>query len=272
MWRVELMANGWGWLSLGVVFWVLSGCAETPVRPQSPSVVDMPVGQAALDAAVQTTARELLQTPDGVTGTWTMFPLPGKRQAPFEAATVQGRKALKVRARTSVSILRKQLSPALTQPDRVRFSWRVDGLPVGAVLSQAEHADSAVRVVLTFSGDRTRWSPRNHRLSELSHLLTGEPLPYATLAYVWSQHDALDSVVHNARTDRIRKLVVESGTQHVGQWRDYERDIRADFRRAFGEEPGELQAVALMTDTDNTRSSLQAWYGALRLEVAGATP
>jgi hypothetical protein len=41
--------------------------------------------------------------------------------------------------------------------------------------------------------------------------------------------------------------------------------VRADFIRAFGEEPGPLVAVALMTDTDNTGSTLRAWYGALRL-------
>lgn len=265
------MANGWSFLSACAVLLGLSGCAEMPEQ-RSDAEAGAEAALATVDADVQQTARELLLTPVGDRSAWAMFPLPGKRQVHFESTTVQGRQALKVRARTSVSILRKQFSPALPQPNRLRFSWRVDGLPVGAELSQAEHADSAVRIVLTFSGDRSRWSARNHRLSELSHLLTGEALPYATLAYVWSHHDALGAVVHNPRTDRIRKLVVESGAQHVGQWRDYERDIRADFIRAFGEEPGDLQAVALMTDTDNTRSSLQAWYGSLKLEVAGATP
>jgi hypothetical protein len=91
-------------------------------------------------------------------------------------------------------------------------------------------------------------------------------LPYATLSYVWSVDDPAGAVLSNPRTDRIRKLVVESGATHLGQWREYRRDVRADFRRAFGEEPGPLVAVALMTDTDNTGSSLQAWYGAMRLE------
>jgi hypothetical protein len=75
-------------------------------------------------------------------------------------------------------------------------------------------------------------------------------------------------VLHNPRTDRIRKLVVESGPEHLGRWRDYQRDVRADFERAFGEAPGPLLAVGLMSDTDNTRSRLDAWFGALRLSAA----
>jgi hypothetical protein len=60
--------------------------------------------------------------------------------------------------------------------------------------------------------------------------------------------------------------VVESGPQNIMQWRDYERDIRADYLRVFGEPPGALVGVAIMTDSDNTRSSAQAWYGPLTLK------
>jgi hypothetical protein len=46
-----------------------------------------------------------------------------------------------------------------------------------------------------------------------------------------------------------------------GQWVSEQRDVLADYRRLFGEEPGEIAAVALMTDTDNTGLSARAWYG-----------
>jgi len=44
--------------------------------------------------------------------------------------------------------------------------------------------------------------------------------------------------------------------------------VRADFEQAFGEAPGELQALAIMTDSDNTQSRARAWYGEIRLEPA----
>jgi hypothetical protein len=84
--------------------------------------------------------------------------------------------------------------------------------------------------------------------------------------YVWCNHRPVGSVIVNPRTDRVRKLVVESGADHVKQWRQYQRDVRADFEKAFGEAPGALAGVAIMTDSDNTRSNVRAWYGDIRLD------
>lgn len=126
--------------------------------------------------------------------------------------------------------------------------------------------DAVVRVALTFDGDRSSFSARDSMLSELTQLLTGEPLPYATLMYVWCNQREVGSVINNPRTGRIRKLVVQSGQAQLDQWLDYERDIRADFRKVFGEEPGRLIGVAVMTDTDNTASQAQAWYGPVQIE------
>lgn len=225
----------------------------------------------AREAALSAATAQLLFTPPS-TLPWQPFALPGKRYEVFEPVAVQARPALRVRAQSSVSILRRQFEPALLAPGRLAFSWKVDALPLAADLAAADAADSPVRIVLGFEGDRSRWTPKMHRLSEMSRLLTGEELPYATLIYVWGNKEALGTVVVNPRTDRIRKLVLDSGTSQLGVWRDHVRDVQADFRHAFGEEPGPLRVVALMTDTDNTRSALTAWYGALTLEAAAPAP
>jgi hypothetical protein len=209
----------------------------------------------------------LLFTP-AKTSHWEPWLVPGKRSEPFEAVHVLGRDALRVKADNSVSILRQRFDDGLPAVRRLAFSWKVDVLPVDADLQDSQAEDAPVRLVLTFGGDRSLLSARTHRLSELSRLLTGEELPYATLAYVWSAKDSLGTVVHNPRTDRIRKLVVETGDLSLGRWLHYDRDVQADFVQAFGERPGPLLALALMTDTDNTSSQLQAWYGRLQLEVA----
>ena len=128
-----------------------------------------------------------------------------------------------------------------------------------------EADDSPVRVVLAFDGDRSRFSMKNSMLSELMLTVTGEPLPYATLMYVWCNTRPAGSVIINPRTDRIRKLVVESGSNRLSRWLDYERNIRADFEQAFGEPPGDLVGIGIMTDSDNTGSVTRAWYGQLDL-------
>ncbi len=252
----------------------LQGCANhLAVR----GAASPPIGPDALESAVGSGARgglplelrvgELLKTPVGG-GPWEPFALPGKRFVAFTPDTVLNRPALSVQSDRSVSILRQRFPAGRTIGlDQLRFSWKVDGLPLEAKLSEQSREDSAVRIVLSFDGDRGKLSSRHHRLSEMSRLLTGEDLPYATLMYVWSDQDPPESLVLNPRTDRIRKLVVESGREGVGQWRMYQRNVREDFIRAFGEEPGELLAVGLMTDTDNTQSKLRAWYGNLELST-----
>jgi hypothetical protein len=129
-----------------------------------------------------------------------------------------------------------------------------------------------VRIVLAFDGDRSRFSTKDSMLAELTRAITGEEMPYATLMYVWSNNSAVGDVIRNPRTDRIRKIVLEAGPQSLGRWREYERDIRADYERAYGEPPGALVGVALMTDSDNTRSMAKAWYGAVRVQAASASP
>jgi len=71
--------------------------------------------------------------------------------------------------------------------------------------------------------------------------------------------------VTNAHTSRVRKIVVESGGESVGRWRSHRRDIVADYERVYGEKPGRLRAIAVMTDSDNTQQSARGWYGDIRL-------
>lgn len=192
--------------------------------------------------------------------------LPGKRKTQFNSTWHDGRPAVKALANSSVSMLRQRISVVPDDLGRLQFSWQTQKLNEFADMAERDKEDAVVRLVLSFEGDRSKFSAKNRMLSELSLALTGEELPYATLMYVWCNHRSIGEVITNPRTDRIRKLVVESGKGNLGKWLDYERDIRADFKKVFGEEPGVLTGIALMTDTDNTQSKATAWYGPVQLQ------
>jgi hypothetical protein len=178
----------------------------------------------------------------------------------------EGRDAVAVMAASSASMLRSKVRIEPAELGSVRFSWKVPQLIAGADMGLRDTDDSPVRIVLTFEGDRrSRFSAGDAMLSELVRTVTGEELPYATLMYVWCNRRAPGTLITSPRTNRIRKMVVESGAKKLNQWLDYERDIRADYERAFGEAPGALVGIGIMTDSDNTRSTAQAWYGPVRL-------
>ncbi|MBC7601481.1 MAG: DUF3047 domain-containing protein [Ramlibacter sp.] len=239
---------------------VLAACAS--VREQ---------GEAADGIATSPWARQSdvpIRIPDDTpvaAAGWKHMTFPGKQPTRFGYARKDGRDTVAVLAASSASMMRNKIRIEPAALGQVRFSWKVPHLIEGANLDLRDADDSPVRIVLAFEGDRTKFSAKDSMLSELTRALTGEEMPYATLMYVWCNDRAPGSVVRGPRTDRIRKLVVESGAGKLNQWLDYERDIAADFERAFGEKPGALVGIGIMTDSDNTRSTTTAWYGPLRL-------
>jgi len=238
---------------------LLVGCASLPAQGDRQSA-DEELTPPVIASRAATPWDEASVRPDTVTP-WLHRTFPGKTANQFAYLKLDGRSAMGVKSKASASMLRKVLSIEPTQLDAVRFSWKVPALITDADMALAGKDDSPVRLVLAFDGDRSKLSVRDRMLSELTNALTGEDMPYATLMYVWCNQREPGSVVRNPRTDRIRKLVLESGPKQLNRWIDYERDIRADYRQAFGEEPGRLIAIGIMTDTDNTKSSAEAWYG-----------
>ena len=244
---------------------MLSSCGLTPSSQVQ--------GDAVPTAAVQVSTYEPFPligdvpsapTPPALVR-WQHYPLPGKQATSYLYDWIDGRHAMRASAKMSASMLRQSLHVA---PDRlgvIKFSWKVPQLIVGADLAERETHDSPVRLALAFEGDRSKFSMKNSMLSELALALTGEPLPYATLMYVWCNACPQEQVLSSPRTDRIREIPLESGPTYLGQWREYQRDIRADYEKAFGEPPGALVGVGFMTDTDNTRGTAMAWYGAVSL-------
>lgn len=237
------------------VLGLLVACASQPPVPE---------GVTSDDAARVDNQWAAASSSSANPARWMHQTFPGKRPTLYQYQHKDGRDALMVRAQSSVSMLRKTVRVEPDQLGRLRFSWMVPDLIAAADVGTRDADDSPVRVVLAFDGDRKRFSMADTALSELSEMLTGEPLPYATLMYVWGNRRPPGSVVTSARTSRIRKIVMESGPGRLHTWLDYERDVRADFVRAFGEAPGALLAIGIMTDSDNTRTEARAWYGPIR--------
>ena len=198
--------------------------------------------------------------------TWSEQRLPGKRPTVYRHARKGTTTLVHARPEKSASLWRHTLIERTQAPRQLSFSWWVPALMHEATVGERDLDDAPARVVLAFDGDHARLSPRNNMLFELAHTLSGERPPFATLMYVWDAKAPVGSVIVNGRTDRIRKIVVDSGPSKLRQWRVHQRNVAEDFRRAFGEDPGPLMAVAYMTDSDNTQSASEAWYGPLALD------
>jgi hypothetical protein len=148
------------------------------------------------------------------------------------------------------------------------WQWRVDALHERATVEDDDAEDTPARIVVAFDGDLARLSLRERLFYEQVEFFTGNRLPYATLTYVWDGRLAVGQVVPYTRSKRIQFQVVESGTARLGRWLAYERNVVDDFRAVFGETPpGRITSVGVLTDSDDLKNQVEAWYGDIGLHA-----
>ena len=146
----------------------------------------------------------------------------------------------------------------------IQFRWKVANLIEGADNRVASKEDSPVRIVLGFDGDKSKLTLGEKTKSFLAKSATGKELPYAQLIYVWANKYPVGTVIANPHTKRVEMVVAVSGATEVGKWVTVSRNVIDDFKSAFGEEPGLMIDVGILTDTDNTGATVDAWYGDIR--------
>jgi hypothetical protein len=158
-----------------------------------------------------------------------------------------GRSVLKAHAKGAASGLSKKLSFDPRTYRYLKWSWKVSDTVAGGNEKTKQGDDYAARVYVVFPG-RFFWQMR-------------------ALNYIWANKLPKGEFVPNAFTSNAMLLAVESGPSRAGQWVTEKRDILADYRRLFGEDPPEAGAIAIMTDTDNTGTEATAWYGDITLSA-----
>jgi hypothetical protein len=190
---------------------------------------------------------------------WTLSRL--KKATQYKLVDESGRTVVKAQADASASGLVHALDVDAKAFPLLTWRWKVADLIAGADNTQKQTEDSPVRVVVTFDGDRDKLPFEDRIFSDNVKLLTGQPLPYATLMYIWENRAPRDAIIPNRHTSRVRMIVAESGREKVGTWQDVTRNVYEDYQRVFGEEPGRITTIGIMTDTDNTGANVHAYYG-----------
>lgn len=192
---------------------------------------------------------------------------PGKPLTRYDWLGEQAPQSAVIHARADHSasmLLRDGRGVDLGRTPLLRWQWKLGQLPEGARHDQGAREDAAARIVLLFDGDKSTL-PLDERMTlSMAEAVSGRPMPYATLMYVVSASAVPDQLIPNPHTSRVQKIVAGRAAAALGQWVQLERDVAADYQRAFGEPPGRLLAYGVMTDADNTASQAEAWYAGLQ--------
>ena len=159
----------------------------------------------------------------------------------YETVRLDGRAVLRATSRGTASGLYRRLRVDLEKTPFLNWTWRVDAT-LGDIDERTRAGDDySARVYVIRSHPVFVWRTR-------------------AVNYVWASARTEGETWPNAYTDSARHVAVRSGDGHAGQWVGEQRDVRADFRALFGEDVRYVDAVAIMTDTDNTGASAVAYY------------
>jgi hypothetical protein len=229
---------------------LLAGCAALPANP--PEQIVLPyVSRFSVNPAG-----------DSLPNGWQPWGVNRfKRPTEYRLVNDEGRTVVRARASSSASGLVHPLELDPAAYPLLQWRWKVDELIASADNTQKHTEDSPVRMVVSFDGDMDKLDFGDRMFFDQIRAFTGQQLPYATLMYIWENRLPRGTVIPNRHTARIKMIVAESGRDRLGSWQEETRNVYADFERAFGEKPGRITAIGIMTDTDNTGENTHAYYG-----------
>lgn len=186
------------------------------------------------------TAESVAVLRDGDTGAWEEKVFSGKTA--YEQVTVDGRAVVRANSRGTASGLFRKQRIDLEKTPILEWTWRVEGTLGDIDERTREGDDYSARVYVIRSDPVFFWRTR-------------------AVNYVWASTRTEGEIWPNAYTDGARHIAVRSGDALAGRWVEERRNVRADFKALFGKDVRYVDAVAIMSDTDNTGGSAVAYYG-----------
>ena len=179
----------------------------------------------------------------------------------YESVEDGGQVVIRAHSQSSASGLVRKIEIDPRDYPIVEWRWKVDQVLKKGNARMKKGDDYAARLYISFAYDPSKLSFVERVRYKAIKMLYGEYPPTAVLNYIWGNTVPVNTILPSPYTDRSIMVVVQSGNSRARKWIKEERNLLADFRKAFNAEPPIISSVAIMTDSDNTGESALAWYG-----------
>jgi hypothetical protein len=166
-----------------------------------------------------------------------------KSETRYQLQALDGVMVLKAHSHGAASGLFKEQRIDLEQTPFLNWSWRITNRLEGLNEQSKAGDDYAARIYVVVKGGLAFWQTK-------------------TISYVWASNTAKDKVWPNAFAgDHAIMLALRGPEASTNVWYTEKRNVRADLQKLLGEDLRFIDAVALMTDTDNSNQQVSAFYG-----------
>jgi hypothetical protein len=166
-----------------------------------------------------------------------------KAETKYQLQTLDGVVVLKADSHAAGSGLFKEQLIDLDKTPFLNWSWRISNRLNGLNEQSKSGDDYAARIYVVVKGGLAFWQTK-------------------AINYVWAGNTAKDTVWPNAFAGDHAMMVALRGLEApLNVWHKEKRNVRSDLQKLFGENLHSIDAVALMTDTDNSGGQVSAFYG-----------
>ncbi|MEK7364678.1 MAG: DUF3047 domain-containing protein [candidate division NC10 bacterium] len=161
----------------------------------------------------------------------------------YEMTVIEGSpKALHLKSQNEGSTIVKEVKINVKGTPILEWQWKAVVLPAGGDSRKKAADDQAAQIYVTF--------PR---------------FPAAVrsriIGYVWDTTAPEGTIVESEKTSLVTYVILRSGTKDLNRWITETRNVYEDYKRIYNEEPGELGAVSIAIDSNDTKSSAESYIG-----------
>ena len=152
----------------------------------------------------------------------------------------EGHVALRLQTERSSFALYRDVVVDLREYRMLEWWWKAVRLPSGGNASERPTDDQVAQIYIVIP----RW-----------------PFPRINsdvVGYLWDTRAPVGAKITSPQANNVRSIVVESGYQRLGFWVREERDVHQDYVDLFGREPSRVGKIAIMSDSNDTRSESEA--------------
>ncbi len=152
-----------------------------------------------------------------------------------------GKEMLQASSRGTASGLLLAKKIDLRRTPVLNWSWKVAAIMEGLDERQKTGDDYPARVYVVVRGGLAFWRTR-------------------ALSYVWSNSQTAGTFWSSPFTANAVLIAAQGGRRQLGEVIEEKHNIRQDWQRAFAEDITAIDAIAIMTDSDNSGQSASALY------------
>jgi hypothetical protein len=167
----------------------------------------------------------------------------GSPKYDFRIATQGGRKGINLKSANDSSTISKEVKVDVKTWPVLQWSWQVVTLPKGADARKSATDDEAAQIYVTF--------PR-----------FPQAVRSRIISYIWDTAAPVGSVFKSEKTGLVTYVVVRSGPADLGKWLTESRNVLEDYKKIYGEAPGEdVGAISIAIDSNDTNSTAESYFG-----------